>query len=132
MVARVAAIFDLDRTVLRGPSGPAINEALVELGLRERQVLRRGVPLPGLRAVRGEPDRDRCSRVPPPLGVKGWSVDRMAAAGRRAADLLADQVGAYVPSLLDEHRRAGHLLVLATTTPEALVRPLAGGSGSTR
>ena len=59
------------------------------------------------------------------VGVRGWSVDRVLAAGRRAADLLAPQVGAYVPSLLAEHRRAGHVLVLATTTPDALIRPLA-------
>ena len=30
-----------------------------------------------------------------------------------------------MPSLLAEHRRAGHVLVLATTTPDVLIRPLA-------
>ena len=36
-----------------------------------------------------------------------------------------NDVASYVPGLLEEHREAGHLLVLATTTPEDLVRPLA-------
>ena len=57
--------------------------------------------------------------------MRGWSVDRMQAAGRRVAELLAPQVGSYVPSLLADHRRAGHVLVLATTTPDVLIRPLA-------
>jgi len=128
VVVRVSAIFDLDRTVLRGPSGPAISEALVELGLRDRKYLGEEVLYRAYELFGENPIAILLARAAA-LGVKGWSVDRMAAAGRRAADLLADQVGAYVPSLLDEHRRAGHLLVLATTTPEALVRPLAGRLG---
>ena len=63
------------------------------------------------------------------LAVRGWAVDRMRAAGRRAAELLLTDVASYVPSLIQEHRRAGHLLVLATTTPDDLVRPLAEALG---
>jgi putative phosphoserine phosphatase/1-acylglycerol-3-phosphate O-acyltransferase len=59
------------------------------------------------------------------LAVRGWSVDRLRAAGRRAAELLVTDVASYVPGLVEEHRRAGHVLVLATTTPDDLVRPLA-------
>ncbi len=123
-MAPAAAIFDLDRTVLRGPSGPAINDALVEYGLRSgtffgesflyRSYELFGENICGIALARAAA-----------VGVRGWSVDRMLAAGRRAADLLAPQVGAYVASLLAEHRRAGHVLVLATTTPDALIRPLA-------
>lgn len=123
-MARVSAIFDLDRTVLRGPSGPAINEALVELGLRGGPYLGEAL-LYRIYELFGEnPFGIAVARLAA-LGVKGWSVDQMQAAGRRAAELLAAQVGSYVPALLDEHRHAGHLLVLATTTPEVLVRPLA-------
>ena len=93
--------------------------------MRDGKVLGEAVLYRDLRAVRREPARDRARRVQPHSAVKGWSVDRMRAAGARAADLLATQVGSYVPSLLAEHRRAGHLLVLATTTPDVLVRPLA-------
>jgi putative phosphoserine phosphatase/1-acylglycerol-3-phosphate O-acyltransferase len=127
-VVRVSAIFDLDRTVLRGPSGPAISEALVDLGLRDGKVLGEEVLYRAYELFGENPLAIVLARAAA-LGVKGWSVDRMAAAGRRAADLLADKVCSYVPSLLDEHRRAGRLLVLATTTPEALVRPLAGRLG---
>jgi len=123
-VVRTSAIFDLDRTVLRGPSGLAINEALVELGLRGGSIFGETV-LYRTYALFGENPLGIALARAAALGVRGWSVDRMRAAGRRAADLLAPEVGSYVPSLLEEHRRAGHLLVLATTTPDVLVRPLA-------
>ena len=127
-VTRASAIFDLDRTVLRGPSGPAISEALAELGLRRanfagESLLYRSYELLGENLFGIAIARAAA------LGVKGWSVDRMRAAGRRAAELLAPQVGSYVPSLLADHRRAGHVLVLATTTPDVLIRPLAQNLG---
>ncbi|MGO9197146.1 MAG: HAD-IB family hydrolase [Acidimicrobiales bacterium] len=123
-----AAIFDLDRTLLRGASGPVINEALRELGLRNS-------PLPGETLFYKVYDRFGEN----PLGmalarsaafaVKGWPVDRFRAAGRVAADLLADSVAGYARGLLAEHRKAGHILVLATTTPYDLVKPLADRLG---
>ena len=119
-----AAIFDLDRTVLRGPSGPALNEALVELGLRRGKLFGE-TALYRTYELFGENPLGMALARAAALGVRGWSVDRMRASGRRAAELLAPQVGSYVPSLLAEHRRAGHLLVLATTTPDVLIRPLA-------
>ncbi|HZQ87420.1 MAG TPA: HAD-IB family hydrolase, partial [Acidimicrobiales bacterium] len=39
-MTRAAAFFDLDRTLLRGASGPLINEALVAAGI----IPERGVP----------------------------------------------------------------------------------------
>lgn len=124
VMSKVAAFFDLDRTVLRGASGPIINEALAAVGLRKK----------------GLPGEDLLYRAYDAFGenvlgmglarlaafaVKGWSVERMEAAGELAADNLLKSVGRYVRPLLAEHRRQGHLLVLATTTPDVLVRPLA-------
>jgi putative phosphoserine phosphatase/1-acylglycerol-3-phosphate O-acyltransferase len=123
-VGRPAAIFDLDRTILRGASGPLINQALEELGLRSAK-------LPGetllYRAydLFGENLLGMALARAAAFAVRGWSVDRLRAAGRAAADLLVDHVAAYAPALLADHAREGHILVLATTTPEDLVRPLA-------
>ncbi len=124
VVPEIAAVFDLDRTLLRGASGPLINEALRELGLRsgelpaERLVYRAydrfGENLLGMMLARADA-----------VAVRGWSVDRLRAAGRRAAVLLVTEVASYAPGLLAEHRAAGHRLVLATTTPFDLVEPLA-------
>lgn len=123
-MGRQAAIFDLDRTILKGASGPLINEALAELGLRTTK-------LPGemllYRAydLFGENPLGMALARAAALAVRGWSVDRLRAAGRAAADLLVDHVASYAPALLEDHAREGHTLVLATTTPEDLVRPLA-------
>ncbi len=57
--------------------------------------------------------------------AKGWSSATVAEAAEAAADELIDMIGGYVPTVLTEHRDAGRLLVLATTTPEVLVGPLA-------
>ena len=67
------------------------------------------------------------------LAAKGWAVGEVRRRPRLAADQLERQVLPYVPALLDSHRSAGRVLVLATTTPYDLVAPLARtGSGSTR
>ena len=57
--------------------------------------------------------------------AKGWSSATVAEAAEAATDELLGMIGGYVPSVLAEHREAGRLLVLATTTPEVLVGPLA-------
>ena len=127
-MGRRAAIFDLDRTILKGASGPLINEALAELGLRSTR-------LPGeillYRAYElfGENLLGMALARAAALAVRGWSVDRLRAAGRAASELLVEHVAAYAPALLEEHARDGDLLVLATTTPEDLVRPLADRLG---
>ena len=54
-----------------------------------------------------------------------WPRDRARDAGRMAAESLFDLVQPYAKVLIDEHRAEGRLLVLATTTPYDLVKPLA-------
>lgn len=127
-MAQTAAIFDLDRTLLRGASGPLINEALRELGLRSSEIPGESLLYRTFELFGENPLGMALARAAV-VGVRGWSVDRLRAAGRRAAELLVDHVAAYAPALLEEHRRAGHVLALATTTPYDLVRPLADRLG---
>jgi putative phosphoserine phosphatase / 1-acylglycerol-3-phosphate O-acyltransferase len=123
-MGHVAAFFDLDRTVLRGASGPAINEALSETGLRSANIPGEAL-LYRIYNLFGENLLGMALARAAAFGVKGWRVDEMEKAGEVAAGRLEALVGRYTRPLLDEHRRNGHLLVLATTTPEVLVRPLA-------
>jgi putative phosphoserine phosphatase/1-acylglycerol-3-phosphate O-acyltransferase len=123
-VGRTAAIFDLDRTLLRGASGPLINQALTEAGLRNTKIPGEGLLYKSFELFGENPVGMALARAAA-FAVRGWSVDRLQAAGRRAAELLVDNVASYVPGLLEEHRQAGHVLVLATTTPADLIRPLA-------
>lgn len=123
-MAGVAAIFDLDRTLLRGSSTPVFNLALFEAGLAPRSgvpaqgVLTRfydafGENLPSMALARGAA-----------LVARGWPVAEMREAAELAADQLEMKILPYARALLESHRSAGRLIVLATTTPRDLVAPL--------
>jgi putative phosphoserine phosphatase / 1-acylglycerol-3-phosphate O-acyltransferase len=59
----------------------------------------------------------------------GWTRAAVQDAGKAAAETLADAVQPFARPLFDEHRAAGRPLVLATTTPYDLVKPLADALG---
>ncbi|MGH9171251.1 MAG: HAD-IB family hydrolase [Acidimicrobiales bacterium] len=123
-MGRIAAVFDLDRTLLRGASGPVINQALTEVGLRNTRFPGEALLYKSFDRFGENPLGMALARAAA-FAVRGWPVDTMRAAGRRAAELLMGEVASYAPGLLEEHRDAGHSLVIATTTPLDLVEPLA-------
>src|SRR5438105_3314442 len=122
---RAAAIFDLDRTLLKNASGPLLNEALAEAGL----VPGRSIPGMGLLYRFNDLLGETLPMMALARGValmsRGWAVDAVRDAAVCAADRLISGVAPYAPGLLDDHRAQGHRLVLATTTPHPLVLPLA-------
>jgi putative phosphoserine phosphatase / 1-acylglycerol-3-phosphate O-acyltransferase len=124
-MADTAAVFDLDRTLLRTSSTPAINRALFEHGL----VSRAGLPGQGLLTrfydVFGESLPSMALARGAALAARGLAVNDVRRAAEGAADLLVSEVLPYVPALLRSHHEAGRHLVLATTTPRDLVAPLA-------
>jgi len=120
-----AAFFDLDRTLLSGASGPAISSALRAVGLM---------------SDRSIPGQDLVFRVFNTFGenlpsmfltrqaasmAANWPRDVAQQAGQVAATTLVDLVQPYAKILIEEHHQAGRLVVLATTSPYDLVRPLA-------
>ncbi len=120
-----AAFFDLDRTLLRGASGPVLSQALREAGVI------------GARALPGEGlvyrFFDLVGETRPSLMLarhaarmaKGWSQAEVRQAGRHAAERLAEAVQPFARPLIGEHHDAGRPVVLATTTPDDMIRPLA-------
>ncbi|MGH9301863.1 MAG: haloacid dehalogenase-like hydrolase, partial [Acidimicrobiales bacterium] len=102
-----AAFFDLDRTLLTGASGPALNKALGQAGVLSRQSIPGqawlyrvydlvGETLPSMMLARGAA-----------LAAKGWEVAQVRRAGELAADLLEPMVAPYARGLLAEHQAAG-------------------------
>jgi putative phosphoserine phosphatase/1-acylglycerol-3-phosphate O-acyltransferase len=122
---RTAAIFDLDRTLLRTSSTPAINLALFSKGLVGRSSVPGQAMFMRFYDVFGETLPSMALARAAALAAKGWSVAEVAEAAQEAAENLEGMVLPYVPSLLESHRSAGRLLVLATTTPYQLVEPFA-------
>jgi putative phosphoserine phosphatase/1-acylglycerol-3-phosphate O-acyltransferase len=124
-MARGAAFFDLDRTLLKGASGPLITESLTAAGIAPQ----RGLPGQGLLYrvydVIGETLPSMALARAAAVVAKGWSAEAVRQAGKTAAEKLEDLVAPYARPLIEEHRAAGRPVVLATTTPHDLVSALA-------
>ncbi|MFV0307033.1 MAG: HAD-IB family hydrolase, partial [Desertimonas sp.] len=121
---RVAAIFDLDRTLIGGASGPAFGHHLDAAGISQRKLPGAAAVAATYRAI-GETALTAPGARLAAQATAGWPVDAVAAAAEAAADELMDEVQPYVPGILEEHRAAGRVLVMATTSPAPLVTPFA-------
>jgi len=128
-MASAAAFFDLDRTLLTGASGPVITGALREVGLvpdrsipGENLVYRFfdliGENRPSMLLAR------QMARV-----ASGWDRATARKAGEIAADTLIHQVVPFALPIIEEHHDAGRQVVMATTSPYDLVKPLADRLG---
>jgi putative phosphoserine phosphatase/1-acylglycerol-3-phosphate O-acyltransferase len=123
-----AAFFDLDRTLLAGASGEALSNAMRTAGIVSRS-------LPGERFVYRL--FNRIGETLPSMALarqaasfaKGRPRVAMQSAAEGAADGLAAMVQPFAGPIFEQHRAAGRTLVLATTTPFDLVKPLADRLG---
>lgn len=125
-----AVFVDLDRTLIRSASGPVFHEALVAEG-----VLPAGRHLPGDRYIYRL--YDLFGESVPFIGLaraaafvmRDRPADAVRRAGKRAVEPLVDLVQPWALEVLAAHKEAGRPLVLATTSPDALVSPLADALG---
>jgi putative phosphoserine phosphatase / 1-acylglycerol-3-phosphate O-acyltransferase len=119
-----AAIFDLDRTLIGGPSATAFGESLRNAGINTRRVPGADLVAASYRAL-GETMLTAAAARLAARATAGWSVALVRAAAEAAADELMAMVEPYAPGVIEEHRAAGRLVVIATTSPAALVAPFA-------
>jgi putative phosphoserine phosphatase/1-acylglycerol-3-phosphate O-acyltransferase len=128
-MSATAAIFDLDRTLVGGASGPIISRALKQVGL----VTDRDIPGEGLLFllfdVVGENRPSMFLTRQAARLARGWPRERAREAGKLAAAELVERVQPYARVLIDEHRREGRTVAIATTTPYDMVEPLAEALG---
>ncbi|MGB7820045.1 MAG: HAD-IB family hydrolase [Ornithinibacter sp.] len=123
-----AAIFDLDRTLLQGGTGPLLSRAMYDLGVVTRK-------LPGERFLYGM--FDLIGETLPSiflarqatLVAKGRESATFEAAAEAAAEAITAVVHPFALSLIEQHKKAGRPVVLATTTPFHLIKPLADRLG---
>jgi putative phosphoserine phosphatase/1-acylglycerol-3-phosphate O-acyltransferase len=124
-----AAFFDLDRTLIRGASGPVLSDALRHVGLIS------GRPLPGeglvfrFFDVVGETLPAMLLTRQGARMATGWKQADAQAAGRLAVDGLMAIVQPFAVGLIADHRAHGRPVVMATTSPYDLVSPLADALG---
>ncbi|MFZ4718583.1 MAG: HAD-IB family hydrolase [Ilumatobacteraceae bacterium] len=119
-----AAFFDLDRTLLAGASGEVFSKAMREAGLVSRSIPGEGLLYKLFNTVGETLPSMALARQAVTL-AKGRSRSVVQAAADGAAEALAAMVQPLAAPLFDEHRAAGRPIVLATTTPYDLVKPLA-------
>ena len=124
-IADAAAIFDLDRTLLRTSSTPHINAALFEAGLVSRASMPGQAAILGFYDTFGETLPSMALARAAALAARGWSVAEVDQAAKQAAERLEDALQPHARNLLDRQRAEGRRLVLATTTPAHLIRPFA-------
>ncbi|KGN37136.1 HAD-IB family hydrolase [Knoellia subterranea] len=123
-----AAFFDLDRTLLQGGSGPHLSAAMTEFGLVPRK-------LPGqdflFRAfdILGENLPSIFLARQATLVARGKDQRSFDEAAASAAEVIAELVHPFALTLIEQHRAEGRPVVMATTTPEHLIRPLADRLG---
>ena len=125
------AFFDLDKTLIATSSSLALSRPLVRAGLVSRAQLIRGAygqlayVLMGADENRMERMRERMLTL-----TRGWEREEIE---RLVAEVIVDLVDPYVYQealdLLAEHRAAGRRLVIVSSSPEEIVRPLAGHLG---
>ncbi len=120
-----AAIFDLDRTLISGPSALVFRRRLAEAGLGGSGELPLGDVLMRFYERFGE---NWLMMQPARLASRsaaGWPVADVRRAMELAAHDLADLVLPATRRLIEEHRTAGRQLVLASTSPHVFVEPFA-------
>lgn len=122
--AQGAAFFDLDRTLLAGASGEVFSRAMRDAGLVTRSIPGESLLYRLFNAVGETLPSMAIARQAATL-AKGRSRASVQRAAHDAAASLAAMVQPLAAPLFAEHRAAGRPVVMATTTPFDLVKPLA-------
>jgi putative phosphoserine phosphatase/1-acylglycerol-3-phosphate O-acyltransferase len=119
-----AAFFDLDRTLLSGGSGQVFSDAMRAAGLLPRSIPGEGVAFRVFNLLGENLPSMALARQAASM-AKGRSQATVQGAAEEASKVLVGMIQPFASPILEEHRRAGRKVVMATTTPLDLVRPLA-------
>ena len=123
-----AAIFDLDRTLLQGGTGPLLSRAMYDLGVVSRKVPGERL-LYGMFDLIGETLPSIFLARQATLLAKGRESATFDDAATAAAEAIAAVIHPFALALIEQHHAAGRPVVLATTTPHHLIKPLADKLG---
>lgn len=123
---RAAAFFDLDKTVIARSSTLAFSRPLYRAGFVNRRALLRAALAQVVYVMVGA-DHDQIERLRGQLSnlTRGWDRLEVERLVRETVDeVVAPHVFAEALAVIDDHRRAGHRVVIVSASPEEVVRPL--------
>ncbi len=126
-MARVAAFFDLDKTVLATSASLALTKPLVDSGMLSRLDVLRGIQVQ-LAYHLLDASHERSERVKDSLSqmVAGWDVAQFDQVVRDAlATAIEPIVFHEALDAISAHHAAGHDVIISSASAEAVVRPIA-------
>ena len=124
---RVAAFFDLDKTIIATSSVFAFNKSFLDEGLLSpRSIL--DLAYTQLAFSLSGADDEQMAKVRHAMATatKGWEPEKVERIVTEAVtEIVRPTVFAEAQDLLDEHRALGHDLVIVSASGEELVAPIA-------
>jgi HAD superfamily hydrolase (TIGR01490 family) len=129
----VAAFFDLDKTIIAKSSSLAFSRPFYKSGLINRRAVLRSAYAQFVYQVGGA-DHDTMERMRTYLQelCAGWPVDQVRTiVAETLHDLIDPIVYDEAVNLIEEHRSAGHDVVIVSTSGVEVVEPIAAMLGAT-
>jgi HAD superfamily hydrolase (TIGR01490 family) len=126
-VARSAAFFDLDKTIIAKSSALAFGRPFYRDGLISRRDMVKSA-YAQLMFRLGGADEQQMARIRDHVAAlcKGWNVEQVSQiVNETLYDLITPYIYAEAAALIDEHRAAGRDVVIVSTSGEEMVRPIA-------
>ncbi len=128
---RAAAFFDLDKTVIAKSSTLAFGRPLFNAGFVNRRTLAKAL-LAQLTYTTFGADHDQMELVRHQMLelTRGWDAEELRRiAAESVEEVVAPLVYQEALELIGHHRESGREVVLVSSSPEEIVRPLAGYLG---
>ncbi len=121
-----AAFFDLDKTIIAKSSTLAFTKPLFKAGLLSRRTLAKAGIAQAYYQVFGA-DHDQLERVKDELAnlTSGWDQAEIVSLIEETVDgIVPPLVFAEALAIIERHRREGRRIIVVSSSPEEIVRPL--------
>jgi len=121
-----AAFFDLDKTIIAKSSTLAFTKPLFKAGFLSRTTLAKAGIAQAYYQAFGA-DHEQLERIKEELAglTKGWDRDEIIRLVEETVDeVVAPLVYSEALAIIDDHRRSGRRVVVVSTSPDEIVRPL--------
>ena len=121
-----AAFFDLDKTIIAKSSTLAFTKPLFKAGFLSRTTLAKAAIAQAYYQAFGA-DHEQLERIKEELAglTKGWDRDEIIRlVEETVGEVVAPLVYSEALAIIDDHRRSGRRVVVVSTSPDEIVRPL--------
>lgn len=126
MTPRAAAFFDLDKTIIAKSSVLAFGPSLYREGLLSRRTIVRSAYAQVIFMLVGA-DEEKMEKLRGAMldMIRGWNQGEVAAIVREALDeVVTPIIFSEALDLIEEHQQSGRTVVIVSSAPEEVVRPL--------